>query len=114
LTEEQAKAVVCMDDELLVVAAAGSGKSSTIVAKAGYALEEGLCAPEDILLLAFNADVAEELRQRIAKRLGQLDGANRITAKTFHAFGLEVIGAVTGKMPTPAPWLSNGKDEAFI
>lgn len=114
LTEEQAKAVVCMDDELLVVAAAGSGKSSTIVAKAGYALEEGLCAPEDILLLAFNADAAEELRQRIAKRLGHLDGADRIAAKTFHAFGLEVIGAATGKMPTPAPWLSNGKDEAFI
>ncbi|WP_206541511.1 UvrD-helicase domain-containing protein, partial [Stenotrophomonas maltophilia] len=114
LTEEQAKAVVCMDDELLVVAAAGSGKSSTIVAKAGYALEQGLCAPEDILLLAFNADAAEELRQRIAKRLGHLDGADRIAAKTFHAFGLEVIGAATGKMPTPAPWLSNGKDEAFI
>ncbi|WP_329889257.1 UvrD-helicase domain-containing protein [Stenotrophomonas sepilia] len=114
LTEEQARAVVCMDDELLVVAAAGSGKSSTIVAKAGYALEEGLCAPEEILLLAFNADAAEELRHRIGKRLGHLEGGDRITAKTFHAFGLEVIGAATGKMPTPAPWLSNGQDEIFI
>jgi DNA helicase IV len=114
LTEEQARAVVCMDDELLVVAAAGSGKSSTIVAKAGYALEEGLCAPEDILLLAFNTDAAEELRTRIAKRLGHIPGSDRITAKTFHAFGLEVVGAATGRMPATAPWLQHGEDVAFV
>src|SRR5690606_2097427 len=47
LTEEQAKAVICMDDEQLVVVAAGSGKSSTIGAKAGYAIQEKVCAPEE-------------------------------------------------------------------
>lgn len=115
LTDEQARAVICMDDELLVVAAAGSGKSSTIVAKAGYAIEEGLCEPEEILLLAFNNAAAKELRERIAKRLGHLDGTDRIKAMTFHGFGLEVIGQGTGKMPTTAPWLGNkGEDEAYI
>lgn len=114
LTDEQVRAVICMDDELLVVAAAGSGKSSTIVAKAGYALEEGLCTPEDILLLAFNTDVAEELRTRIGKRLGHIPKAERITVKTFHAFGLEVIGAATGQMPATAPWLQHGEDVTFI
>ncbi|TLX20955.1 helicase IV [Thermomonas fusca] len=114
LTEEQSRAVICMDDELLVVAAAGSGKSSTIVAKAGYALEQRLCAPEEILLLAFNTAAAEELRQRIAKRLAHLPGADRIVAKTFHAFGLEVIGEGTGAMPTPAGWLDHGQDVSFI
>ncbi len=115
LTEEQARAVICMDDELLVVDAAGSGKSSTIVAKAGYALEEGLCEPEDILLLAFNNAAAKELRERIGKRLGQLEGSDRIRAMTFHGFGLEVIGQGTGKMPTTAPWLGHrGEDEAYI
>jgi DNA helicase-4 len=115
LTEEQARAVICMDDELLVVAAAGSGKSSTIVAKAGYAIEEGLCEPDEILLLAFNNSAAKELRERIAKRLGYLDGYDRIKAMTFHGFGLEVIGRGTGKTPTAAPWLGDpGGDEAYI
>lgn len=115
LTDEQARAVICMDDEVLVVAAAGSGKSSTIVAKAGYAIEEGLCEPEEILLLAFNNAAAKELRERIAKRLGHLEGSERIKAMTFHGFGLEVIGQGTGKMPTTAPWLGHtGEDEAYI
>lgn len=114
LTKEQTQAVICMDDEVLVVAAAGSGKSSTIIAKAGYAVEGGLCAPEDILLLAFNTEAAKELRVRIGKRLAHLDGSDRITAKTFHAFGLEVIGEATGKMPTTAPWLNDGQGVPFI
>lgn len=114
LTKEQAQAVICMDDEVLVVAAAGSGKSSTVIAKAGYAVEGGLCAPEDILLLAFNTEAAKELRLRIGKRLAHLEGSERITAKTFHAFGLEVIGEATGKMPTTAPWLNDGQGVPFI
>ena len=31
-------------------------------------------------------------------------------ARTFHAFGLDVIGAATGQKPTLAPWLENGGD----
>lgn len=65
LTDEQVEACVCMDDNLLVVAAAGSGKTSTMVAKTGYVLHQGLAQPEQILLLAFNRDAASELGHRI-------------------------------------------------
>ena len=110
LTQEQAKAVVCFDNRVLLVASAGSGKTSTMVAKAGYALKNGYFEADRMLLLAFNSDAAAELRQRIKDRLGPLGlAADKVVAKTFHAFGLEVIGQATGKRPTLAPWVENGQ-----
>lgn len=116
LTEEQAKAVVCFDNRVLLVASAGSGKTSTMVAKAGYALKKGFFAADKMLLLAFNKDAATELGERIKARL-EPHGlpANQVVAKTFHAFGLDIIGEVTGKKPSVAPWLESGKDiEALL
>lgn len=54
LTEEQARAVLCFDNRVLVVASAGSGKTSTMVAKAGYALHRGLFESSEILLALKN------------------------------------------------------------
>lgn len=115
LTDEQVEACVCMDDNLLVVAAAGSGKTSTMVAKTGYVLHQGLAQPEQILLLAFNRDAANELGHRIKERLQTFDEIEKVTAKTFDAFGLSVIGKATGEKPSLAPWVSNaGEDIAAV
>lgn len=111
LTDDQARAVVCFDNRVQIIASAGSGKTSTMVAKAGYALHRGLVQADRILLLAFNADAAKELQTRIRERLGPLGfPADQIVARTFHAFGLDVIGQATGKKPTLAPWLERGGD----
>ncbi|WP_256843386.1 UvrD-helicase domain-containing protein, partial [Pseudomonas aeruginosa] len=64
LTEEQARAVICFDNRVQVVAAAGSGKTSTMVAKAAYAIDRGFVQPERIVMLAFNKDAAQELEER--------------------------------------------------
>jgi DNA helicase-4 len=111
LTDEQIHACVCMDDSVLVVAAAGSGKTSTIVAKAGYALKEGLASPEGILLLAFNADAAKEVGERVLDRLAGVPDVEKITSLTFHAFGREVIGQVTGRKPSIAPWVEQPRKD---
>lgn len=111
LTDEQARAVVCFDNRVQVIAAAGSGKTSTMVAKAGYALHRRLIAADRILLLAFNAEAARELQQRVLDRLLPLGlPAKQIVARTFHGFGLDVVGGATGKKPSLAPWLENGGD----
>jgi DNA helicase-4 len=111
LTEEQTKAVVCFDNRMLVVASAGSGKTSTMVAKAAYALHRKLVDPDKILMLAFNTAAAKELKQRTIERLVPLGlDAEQVAAKTFHAFGLEVIGKATGQKPSLAPWLDGGGD----
>lgn len=110
LTDEQSHACICMDDSVLIVAAAGSGKTSTMVAKTGYALHEGLAKPEQILLLAFNRDTANELGERVSQQLKGVPEIGKVKSQTFHGFGLEVIGAATGKKPTLAPWLDAGQD----
>ena len=111
LTREQIEAVVNFDSRVLLLASAGSGKTSTMVAKAGYALHKGYFRPEAILMLAFNNAAAAELKERIKARLEPLGLAGgQISAKTFHAFGLEVIGQATGKRPSIAPWLESGQD----
>lgn len=88
LTDEQMDCCICMDNALQIVAAAGSGKTSTIVARVGYALKEGLVPPEEILILAFNRSVKDELEARIKERLGDFPNVQRINVKTFNAFDL--------------------------
>lgn len=115
LTPEQSEAVICFDNRVLLVASAGSGKTSTMVAKAAYALHKRYFAAPRILLLAFNADAAAELRERIRARLAPLGLPwEGIVAKTFHAFGLDVLGAADGKKPSVAPWIESGRDHEAI
>ena len=95
LTELQRRSVILDERRNLVVAGAGTGKTSVIVAKAGYLIESGKCRPEDLLLLAFNADAAKELAERCKDRLGV-----EIQASTFHALGNQIVGTVEPVVPT--------------
>jgi DNA helicase-4 len=108
LTEEQARAAICFDNRVQAVAAAGSGKTSTMVAKAAYAIHRGFARPERILMLAFNKKAARELEQRAAlsfRRLGWEDVAVR--ASTFHALGLRIVGESTGRKPRVPDWAAD-------
>jgi DNA helicase-4 len=115
MTEEQARAVITYDNRVQVVAAAGSGKTSVMVARAAYAIEKGFVSPEEILLLAFNKDAAEELQERIDERLS-LAGipTDGLKASTFHALGLSVIGKARGKRPSLAPWVESSQAELGV
>jgi DNA helicase-4 len=115
LTDEQARAVVCFDNRVQVLAAAGSGKTSVMVARAAYAVSRGFVAPNRILLLAFNKDAATELQERVATRFAAAGiDSSGLRASTFHSFGLDVIGRATGEKPRPAPWLDQGGDVRMV
>lgn len=60
LTDAQLQAVVTNEDNNLVLAGAGSGKTTTIVARAAYLLRWGFARPEEILILSFNPDHARK------------------------------------------------------
>ena len=49
LTEEQARAVICFDNRVQLVASAGSGKTSTMVAKAGWTIRKAHASADEIL-----------------------------------------------------------------
>ncbi len=104
LTEEQRHAAVVMEDRHLLIAAAGSGKTSAIVGKVGYVLNKKIYKPQQILALAFNRKAAEELKERIGERLGDFIQDDKIEAKTFHSYGLEIIANAEGKKPSLAEW----------
>lgn len=108
LTDEQARAVICFDNRVQLVASAGSGKTSTMVAKAGWTIRKALAAADEILLLAFNKAAAAELGERCTARLANAGiPSTGLSATTFHAFGLRVIGEATGEKPRVAPGLDN-------
>jgi DNA helicase-4 len=87
LNPAQARAVVNGEHSLLVLAGAGSGKTSVLVARAGWLMTTGEAAADQILLLAFGRKAAQEMDERIQERLHTQD----ITARTFHALALHII-----------------------
>ena len=109
LSQEQAEAVITFDNRVQVVASAGSGKTSVMVARAAYAVDRGFVEPRRILLLAFNRAARDELEERVKLRLDDagIDCAG-INASTFHSLGLQVIGKATGRKPRLASWLGSG------
>lgn len=115
LTHEQARAVVCFDNRVQLLAAAGSGKTSVMVARAAYAVSRGFVQPDRILLLAFNKAAASELQERVVARFAAAGiDSSGVRATTFHAFGLDLIGRATGQKPRPAAWLEQGEDIKMI
>ena len=100
LTDEQRRAVAVDDDRNLIAAAAGSGKTSVMVAKAGWLIEKGARRPEELLLLAFARNARDELEERVAKQLGPT--ARGVKVRTFHELGLSIIGEAEGRRPTLA------------
>ncbi|WP_093359601.1 UvrD-helicase domain-containing protein [Tropicimonas isoalkanivorans] len=97
LTPEQRLSVVVDEDATLVLAGAGSGKTSVITAKAAYLVTAGIRQPEEILLLAFAKNAAEEMSERVEARSGV-----PIVARTFHAIAYDIIGIVEGSKPALA------------
>lgn len=115
LSEEQARAVICFDNRVQILAAAGSGKTSTMVAKAAYAVARGLVSPDRILLLAFNKAAAAELQERIEARFAAAGiPSEGVRAATFHSFGLEVIGRATERKPRLARWLEQDQEKDMV
>ncbi|WP_298971764.1 UvrD-helicase domain-containing protein [uncultured Roseobacter sp.] len=104
LTPEQRLAVVTDEDATLVLAGAGSGKTSVITAKAAYLIKRGIRQPDEILLMAFGKAAAAEMADRIEERSGAV-----VDALTFHALGNRIIREVESGSPALAPHASDDK-----
>ncbi|WAC40701.1 UvrD-helicase domain-containing protein [Pedobacter sp. SL55] len=89
---QQRTAVVTDEDNNIVIAGAGSGKTTTIVGKVNYVLERYKVRPEEILLISFTNKSATTLAGRI-----DIEG---VEAKTFHKFGKDIIVETEGRQPS--------------
>ncbi|WP_313079263.1 DNA helicase IV [Atlantibacter sp.] len=95
LNPSQARAVVNGEESVLVLAGAGSGKTSVLVARAGWLMARGEASADQILLLAFGRKAAQEMDQRIQERLHN----DQISARTFHSLALHIIQQGSKKAP---------------
>jgi DNA helicase-4 len=107
LTPEQRIGIIADEDATLVLAGAGSGKTSVITAKAGYLIKSKTRAPHEILLLAFAKDAAKEMSERIEQRCGE-----PLEARTFHSLAYDIIGVVEGSKPALANHATD--DKAYL
>lgn len=98
LNDSQRQAVLLNQDHNLILAGAGSGKTSVLVARAGYLLASQQAQPDDILMLAFGRKAAEEMSERLKDKVGR-----EIRVATFHSLGCQIIQAVEGELPAVSP-----------
>ena len=83
LNPEQHAAATSSHKQNLIIASAGTGKTSTIVGRIGHLISSGM-KPEEILLLTFTNKAAAEMVERVATFFGK-EIAGKIDAGTFHA-----------------------------
>ena len=96
LIPSQKRAVLIDEDNTRINAGAGSGKTTTLIAKIAFLLDKKLCQPEELLVLAYNKDVREELikiiksleKKRNFEELNKLYDNN---IHTFHSYGLKQL-----------------------
>lgn len=89
LNPEQQKAVAHNYGPLLILAGAGSGKTTVLVARTGRLIMERIAKANEILVLTFTNKAAKELKHRVTQKVGA--PAKKIWAGTFHSFGLYLI-----------------------
>lgn len=83
MNDMQQKAVFCTEGPLLILAGAGSGKTTVLVNRIAYILKAGLCRPWQILAITFTNKAAGELKERICNAVDE--GGDDIWAATFHS-----------------------------
>lgn len=89
LNQEQQEAVTHDSGPLLIVAGAGTGKTTVISERIAYLIKEGKCQPDEILALTFTDKAAGEMEERVDKLLpyGYVD----LWISTFHAFAERIL-----------------------
>ena len=98
LDAEQRAAALLPDGPAQIVAPAGSGKTTTLVARLAVLLARGVPA-ERIAVVTFNREAAAELAGRVAARLGPtFPGAEAIEVRTLHAMARQVVLDVRGPL----------------
>lgn len=89
LNPEQRDAVMHNHGPLLILAGAGSGKTTVLVSRTGRLLDDKLTTPDRMCVLTFTNKAAHELKSRVVKKVGA--PAKKVWSGTFHGFGLQFL-----------------------
>ena len=89
LNDIQLQAVHQTEGPLLILAGAGSGKTTTLIHRISHMIDTSIL-PEQILAVAFTNKAANEMKQRVAEKIGK-ELADRIWISTFHMFCIKTL-----------------------
>ncbi len=89
MNDMQKKAVEHTEGALLILAGAGSGKTTVLISRIANIISKGLCYPSNILAITFTNKAAKELVSRIDSLLGE--AGQGVWASTFHSFCAKVL-----------------------
>jgi DNA helicase-2/ATP-dependent DNA helicase PcrA len=88
--DRQREAIEHIDGPMLVVAGAGTGKTSVLAHRIERLVCDGHAQPEEILALTYTVNAAKEMRERVRKLLG----GKTVNAATFHDYCLDMLKRV--------------------
>ncbi|MDD6763178.1 MAG: DNA helicase PcrA [Clostridiales bacterium] len=89
LNDKQLEAVTTIDGPLLVLAGAGSGKTTVLAARVAYILQNTFAKPWNILAITFTNKAAREMRERIERIVGS--EAKSMWIGTFHSVCVRIL-----------------------
>ncbi len=110
LNEAQCEAVTAPDGPILVLAAAGTGKTRTLTYRVAYLMEQGI-APQEILLLTFTNRAAKEMLERAEALVGP--AINSLWSGTFHHVCNRILRAHAPKVGFPQSFTILDRDAAL-
>lgn len=87
LDENQRKAILINDDNLLIIAGAGCGKTTTMAGKVKYLIDKCNMKEDKILVLSFTNKATEEIKDRIVNQFGY----KKVNISTFHKLGINIL-----------------------
>ena len=115
LNPEQKEAALHSFGPMLILAGAGSGKTTVLVSRTGRLIDEKVCRAKEICVLTFTNKAAKELQHRVSKKLGS-KLSQGLWAGTFHSFGLQVLRQYhrQARLPKNFGILGSGDQAAIV
>ncbi|MEH6775255.1 MAG: UvrD-helicase domain-containing protein [Cereibacter changlensis] len=89
LNPAQRAAVLALDGPVLMLAGAGTGKTKALTARIVHLLNTGKARPNEILAVTFTNKAAREMKDRVARMLGQVEGMPWMG--TFHSISVKIL-----------------------
>ena len=103
--DRQREAIEHVDGPMLVVAGAGTGKTSVLIHRIARLVHDGYAQPQEILALTYTKNAAAEMRERVCRLLS---GGSSVRAATFHDYcntWLERAGRNFGVLDDTDLWI---------